>query len=185
MTHLTPDELLDAMEGLLASERRPHLEACAECGRELAALVSTLSEARRVGVPEPSPLFWQHFSRRVRTSIEAEPVSADGSAGWLRWQVLAPLGVLALIVVALVFAVPVRDARAPDGAVASTDVTLSDDSWVLVADLVGDVDWDTARAAGVVPRPGAVEQALLELSPHEQQELTRLLEAELQRAKKS
>jgi hypothetical protein len=62
---------------------------------------------------------------------------------------------------------------------------VSDESWVLVVDMVGAVDWETAHAAGVVPRPGAVEQALLELTLQEQQELTRLLRAELQRAKKS
>ena len=185
MTHLTPDELLDAMEGLLAVERQPHLEICDQCRRELAALSSTLSETQRVNVPEPSPLFWQHFSERIRRSIDAEPVPAGGWAGWLRWRVLAPLGVLALIVLALVFAMPVREDGPPDSAVAGGEAALSDDSWVLVADMVGDVDWDTALAAGVVPRPGAVEQALLELTPQEQQELTRLLQAELQRAKKS
>jgi hypothetical protein len=185
MTHLTPDELLDAMEGLLAAGRRPHLETCDHCRRELAAVSSTLSETQSVDVPDPSPLFWQHFSERVRTSIDAEPVRAGGWAGGLRWQVLAPLGGLALIVMALVFAMPVRDDRSPDGAVSGTEVSLSDESWVLVVDMVGDVDWDTANAAGVVPRPGAVEQALLELTLQEQQELTRLLRAELQRAKKS
>jgi hypothetical protein len=49
--------------------------------------------------------------------------------------------------------------------------------------MVGSVDFDTARAAGVAPRPAAVEQALLELTPGERQELTRLLEAELKRVK--
>lgn len=183
MTHLTSDELLDAMEGLLAPERRSHLEACDHCRRELAVLSSTLSETQSVNVPEPSPLFWQHLSERVRTSIDAEPLPAGGWAGWLRWQVLAPLGVLALIVMALVVAMPVRDVGSPDGAVGGTEVALSDDSWVLVAEMVGDVDWETALAAGVVPRPNAVEQALLELTPQEAQELTRLLQAELQRAK--
>jgi hypothetical protein len=97
--------------------------------------------------------------------------------------VLAPLGVLGLVVMALVFAMPGRDVGSHDGAAAGTEVALSDDSWVLVAEMVGEVDWDTARAAGVVPRPSTVEQALLELTPQEQQELTRLLQAELQRAK--
>ena len=184
MTHLTADELLDAMEGVLAAGRRPHLERCGDCRRQLAALSKTLSETQSVGVPEPSPLFWQHFSERVRTSIEAEPVRAGGWGGGLRWQALA-LGGLTLIVMALVFAIPVRDDRLPESSVSGTGLALSDDSWALVADMVGDVDWDTAHAAGVVPRPGTVEQALLELTPQEQQELTRLLNAELRRAKKS
>ena len=33
MTHLTPDELIDAMEGLLASDRQAHLGTCEECRR--------------------------------------------------------------------------------------------------------------------------------------------------------
>jgi hypothetical protein len=183
MTHLTADELLDAMDGLLAPERQSHLETCDQCRHEIAGLSSTLSETQSVNVPEPSPLFWQHLSDRVRTSIDAEPLPAGGYSGWLRWQVLAPLGVLGLVVMALVFAMPGRDVGSPDGAVDGTEVALSDDSWVLVAEMVGEVDWDTAQAAGVVPRPNTVEQALLELTPQEQRELTRLLQAELQRAK--
>jgi hypothetical protein len=62
MTHLTPDELIDAIEGLLAADRQAHLAACDECQSQLASLSMTLSDAKASGVPEPSPLFWQHFS---------------------------------------------------------------------------------------------------------------------------
>ena len=61
MTHLTPDELIDAMEGLLAGERQSHLAACELCQRELAGLSNALTEAKQVSVPEPSPLFWPSF----------------------------------------------------------------------------------------------------------------------------
>ena len=57
------------------------------------------------------------------------------------------------------------------------------DSWVMLADLVGDIDLDTAAAAGVIVEPGVAEQAVLQLTAEEQQELTRLLKAELTRAK--
>ena len=69
MTHLTPDELIDAMEGLLSEERQSHLAACEQCQRELAGLSSALNDAKQVGVPEPSPLFWPNFSQRVRVAI--------------------------------------------------------------------------------------------------------------------
>jgi len=57
------------------------------------------------------------------------------------------------------------------------------DRWVMLADLVGDIDLDTASAAGVRLMPGDAEQAVLQLTAEEQQELTRLLKAELTRVK--
>ena len=69
MTHLTSDELIDAMEG---RGEVPHLATCEHCRRELAELSSVLAEAKQLSVPEPSPLFWQHFSERVRTAIDSE-----------------------------------------------------------------------------------------------------------------
>ena len=52
----------------------------------------------------------------------------------------------------------------------------------MVSELVGHIDLDTASAAGVIG-PGVAEEAVLQLTAEEQQELTRLLKAELQRAK--
>jgi hypothetical protein len=95
---------------------------------------------------------------------------------------------MALIVFALTTSMPGRiNPSTPATNVATNpdagDVTLANDNWVMVADLVGDLDWDTASAAGLVVEPGVAEQALLALSAEEQQELTRLLKAELLRAK--
>ena len=53
---------------------------------------------------------------------------------------------------------------------------------MILAELVGEMDLDTATADGVVA-PGVAEQAVLQLTADEQQELTRLLKAELTRAK--
>ena len=71
----------------------------------------------------------------------------------------------------------------PAAGATADDIALADDRWVLVADLVGEMDWETAGAAGLVVEPGDAEQAMLELSADEQRELTRLLRVELQRAK--
>jgi hypothetical protein len=183
MTHLTSDELIDAMEGMLAAERQAHLAVCDECRRQVADLSVALGEARQVGIPEPSPLFWQHFSQRVRVAIDTEPVGGNWPA-WLRWQVLLPLGAVAMLVVALMIAVPKQPASAPDDAMLTAAPAIeSHDNWVMLTDLLGDIDLDTASAAGVDVRPGVAEQAVLELTAEEQQELTRLLRAELQRAK--
>ena len=183
MTHLTPDQLVDALDGVLEPSRTTHLEACGPCQQQLAALGAVLRDTRQVDVPEPSPLYWQHLSARVRTAIDAEAAPAGGWRHWLRWPVLAPIAALALIVMALAAAVPRHAAVTPDVAVnAAVDQPL-DDSFAMVADLVGDIDWDTAMLAGLTVGPGAADQAVLELTVAEQQELSRLLRAELTKAK--
>ena len=194
MNHLSPDELIDAVEDALEPERRAHLDTCEICRREVAGLALVLNEARAIEAPEPSPMFWGHFSTRVRTAIESEPPSGRGwwpglagrrfGEGW--WLVLAPIGALALLVVALMPGLPRESAVAPPSVTVpseSRDLPVGDEGWKLVADLVGDMDWDTADAAGVSVRPGVAEQAALDLSAQEQQELRRLLKAELERVK--
>ena len=203
MTHLTADELIDAMEGVLEAPSQAHLDSCEQCRRELAGLSSVLGEARAVDLPEPAPHFWQHFSRRVRTAIDAEALPSSGWPAWLRtgapgaaaalgwrWPVLVPLGAVAVLLIAIGLRTPApieppSSPAAANNAVTATadDLALADDRWVLVADIVGEIDWDTASAAGLVVEPGAAERAAFELSPDEQRELTRLLRAELQRGK--
>ncbi len=188
MTHLTSDELVDALDGVLETARKAHLDACPPCRQHLAGLAAVLRDTRDVPVPEPSPLYWQHLSERVRAAIDADPLTAGGWRHWLRWPVLAPIGALALVVMALMVAVPrqrpVTTTAAVTGAADPSPAAAAiDDSWVVVADLVGDMDWDTAVSAGLAVAPGAADRAVLELTAAEQQELTRLLKAELTRAK--
>lgn len=184
MTHLTPDELVDALDGVLEPSRTTHLEACGPCRQQLADLGAALRDTRQVDVPEPSPLYWQHLSARVRTAIDAESAPAGGWRHWVRWPVLAPIAALALIVMALAVAVPRQAVVTPDMAAVNeaADEPL-DDSFAVVADLVGNIDWDTAMSAGLTVGPGAADQAMLQLTSAEQQELWRLLKAELTKAK--
>ena len=182
MTHLTPDELIDAMEGLLAADRQAHLATCEECQAQLASLSMALSDAKDAGVPEPSPLFWQHFSERVATAIRHDTARGSNGPSWLRWQILVPLGAVALIVLGLMISVPRSDSPEPSLAVQAPEAPQAIDNWVMVTELVGNIDLDVATAAGVI-EPGVAEEAVLQLSAEERQELTRLLKAELQRAK--
>jgi hypothetical protein len=183
MTHLTSDELIDAVEGTLDGARQLHLDTCDACRQQVADLASVLGEALAVAVPEPSPLFWEHLSQRVRTAIADEPPAAGGWGSWLRWPVLAPIAALALIVMALTTALPREARNAPEVAISEATDAAVDDRFALVADLVGDFDWETAVSAGLTVAPGAAERAVLELTAVEQQELTRLLQAELTRVK--
>lgn len=185
MNHLTSDELIDAAEGTLDPARQQHLDTCEACRQQVADLATVLGEARAVAVPEPSPLFWSHLSERVRTAIEAEPQAAGGWRQWMRWPILAPIGALALLVLALGAALPRPPAVPATVAIAvePADPARADEGFALVADLVGDLDWDTAMSAGLAVAPGAADRAVLDLTATEQQELTRLLMAELTRAK--
>lgn len=182
MTHLTSDELVDALDGALEPSRKIHLDTCQPCLRQVAGLAAVLGEVSTVEVPEPSPLFWEHLSARVRTAIDAEPAALGAWSSWLRWPVLAPIAALALIVLALMVAVPRQPARSPAIAINESEAS-ADDSFAMVAALVGDMDWDTAMSAGLTIEPGAADEAVLELTKAEQQELTRLLRAELTRTK--
>src|SRR6185436_2796109 len=150
MNHLTSDELIDAMEadaddgnaaGVLAAERRAHLDVCEECRRHLEDLAGVLSDAKQTSVPEPSPLFWNHLSSRVNEAIDRE--AARAWPQWLRWRVLLPLGALAMIIVALIAAVPRQQPVAAVSAEISTPM-VAEDTWASFADLMGDLDIDVA-----------------------------------------
>jgi hypothetical protein len=193
VTHFTPQEFVDAAEGTLAAGRLGHLEQCETCRRQVGALVALMREAADAPVPEPSPLFWEHFSARVRDAVrqEAAPV-APRWAGWLRWPTLVPLGALAALVMALVTTIPRSEPplAPPAGAdlvgeipgAAAGDAG-ADLDWRALADLVGPLDWETAGEAGLTLVPGDAELAAMELNDDERRELTRLIAGELARAK--
>src|SRR5262245_19463877 len=74
MSHLTERELVDVIDGALPPERQAHADACATCRGEIASLRAMLDEALTADVPEPSPLFWEHFSARVREGVQQATV---------------------------------------------------------------------------------------------------------------
>jgi hypothetical protein len=190
MKHLTPDELIDAIDNALSRGRQAHVSGCDECRAQLAQMRAMLSEVSRVDVPEPSPLFWERFSDRVRTAIAGEPALPPRAGRWFQWQVLVPIGALAALVLALASAVPERAISVVDRAELAMFETGSDNQavsdvdaqWELVAALVGDVDFDAAAEAGVAAAPGAADDVVMLLSAAEQQELMRLLREELERS---
>jgi hypothetical protein len=190
MSHLTPDELVNAVDGTLTGSRHDHLTGCAMCRESAARLGHLLGEVRSSDVPEPSPLFWTHFSARVRQAVleEATPRRAWHPA-WLRWSVLTPVTALALVVTALVLSVPHGQQSQPTP-VATTAVDppaqalddpapVDDGSWRLVVDMVDGLDLDHATQDSLVVTPGLVERAANDLRPAERDELLRLLRAEL------
>ena len=190
MRHLTPDELVDAVEQMLAPARRDHAARCDDCARQIADLSRLLANARAIEVPEPSPLFWDRLSDRVRHTIGAEPAVAPRPR-WFAWPVLAPVAALTLIIVALGVAVS-RQSSVPlapvtivaGGGEASSDADSAELEavWALAADLVGGLDDNEAHQADLVVSLGSAERAAGELSLDEQAELVRLLQQELGRS---
>jgi hypothetical protein len=192
MTHLTPDEVVDAVERALNVERKAHVDDCPACARQVADLSRLVASARAIDVPEPSPLFWERFSDRVRVAIGSE-APMPRRQPWFAWPVLAPLSALALLVVALGGVVS-RDAAvrarpdvtadvSPDPEMEQTaDGAAVEAVWALAADLVGSFDDIEAQASELNVSPGSAERAAGQLSSAEQAELVRLLQQELGRS---
>src|SRR5262249_19551285 len=104
--HLSREAQLEAAEGRASADARRHLAECGRCRADVDGLVRALNEVRAIDVPEPSPLFWDHLSARVRDAIDREPpLDAPRpliSAGWLRlWlrpaAALVSVGLIAVI----------------------------------------------------------------------------------------
>ena len=72
MAHLTSAEFVDLAEGARDAASAPHLAECDRCRRELADVRRMMAAAGASDVPEPSPLFWDHLSARVREGVAAE-----------------------------------------------------------------------------------------------------------------
>src|SRR5437867_2824093 len=81
MKHLSAEEFVDAAEGTLAAVRAAHLRTCEACRTQADSLGALLRDTAAIDVPDPSPLFWDHFSARVRERIAGQP-EAD-RASWL------------------------------------------------------------------------------------------------------
>jgi hypothetical protein len=161
-------------------------------------LRTTLSAAGEVDVPEPSPLFWDHFAARVHDAVEAERVNRAFAFGrWLSWRPvswrIAPwrsgplwIGGLAAIMLAVVIMTRVRVSETPVppdtvAVVAESQAEVAavadDASLSLVADLVTDLDWDAAVEAGLTV--GIADDVVTQLTDDERRELNHLLRQEL------
>lgn len=196
MRHLTEGELLDLAEGAQPARSAGHLASCEACRRQLADLRTAMAAAA-VDVPEPSPLFWDHLSARVREAVEAE--GRPSESGWLErrpsWRAIVPIGAFAVLALtAALMLRPAHESSTSANAAAGSEITdtaadagglaqLADDpSLTLLADLASDLDWDAASEAGLAPRTGAVDDAVTSLSSGERRELHRLLQEALRPA---
>jgi hypothetical protein len=201
MSHLTEVELVDLLDGCLPIDRGRHVDACASCRERADDLRLAIDHASDASIPEPSPLFWEHFSARVRagisTSANNAPTSDSVSGSWLGWLrhegftwVVAGALVIALIVGAA-WQVSAPSPLSPQVVErTSTPPRLdnpdlpdadADPAWAVVRTVADEVQWNDAVVSGLDAQPGAAERAVQSLSSAERSELVRLLLAEAKR----
>jgi len=197
MSHLSPSEFVDLADGALAESRAAHAVTCEACRAQADTIRAALHMTTGPGdVPEPSPLFWDHLSARVREAIASEPPPRAGFYG-LRMRPLVP----ALAIVVAAFSVvllrhdtrpavaperlaPVAVAPAANG-IHDADKTVDDghdEVWAVLTAAAADLQIEDARAAGMAIAPAAVDRAVLGLNNAELTELGRLLQSEMKRS---
>jgi hypothetical protein len=190
--HLQPDELVDLAEGTRTGSSVPHLAACEACRHQLAELKAMMSAAADVAVPEPSPLFWDHFSARVREAVAAEGVPRRSFWSWPRLAMPMAAAAMAVVIVAVALKTGPVTTPDPPAAPAAASITAidllsdpqsmdDDTALTLVAELSSDMDLDGAREAGLAGG-GSAEHAVTHLDGGELRELRRLLQEELARS---
>ncbi|HSC28205.1 MAG TPA: hypothetical protein VLD67_13085 [Vicinamibacterales bacterium] len=191
MTHLRDDEFVDCLDGRLATARAAHLESCPDCRATVDRMREVL-EVALTELPEPSPLFWDHLSRRVRDGVAREQsVPSTPSLIWShRWLSACVMAAVLAAGVALVVWRPggVAPAIEPAHVTEATDRSDStglpdflddidaDEAWAFVRMAAEDVAREDASESGIAVQPGAAERAILRLSEAERQELARLIE---------
>jgi hypothetical protein len=197
MSHLTSAQLIDLAENSVTGVSEPslsHVRSCAACHRQLEDLRATMAAVSEVPVPEPSPLYWEHFSARVREAVANERTGNQAGFerwSWLRaktlWVAAASVAVLAVAVTLRVDREPVSAPSIGSATVSITDVAeplepADDPSLSLVGDLAADLDWDAASEAGFTTHVGVDNDAITQLSDGERHELHQLLKGEMGRS---
>jgi hypothetical protein len=187
MAHLTSAEFVDLAEGVRDTASTPHLAECDRCRRQLADVRGMVAAAAAADVPEPSPLFWDHLSARVREAVAAEPPPRSTvflGSWWMR--AAAGVAVSAMIAAAVASSIARRTPERPapvlvqEHADAAALLGQGDDpSLDLVADFSRTLDWDDLREQ--LAGSSRVDASVGELDGAERRELGRLLKEELAR----
>jgi hypothetical protein len=191
--HLKDDQLVDLAEGTRPESSAPHLASCEQCRRHVRDMRATMSVAAEVDVPEPSPLYWDHLSARVRETVAREGPSRRPWLDVAAWRrVVMPAcaaGVASLLIVAALSSrlmapapsPPARAAVAVEGTEAVdlwNDSASDDESLTLVASLSAGLDLEAAGEAGLAAG-GSAEHAVTHMDDDDLRELQRLLAQEL------
>jgi hypothetical protein len=209
MRHLSRAEFIELIEQspALSADRVHHAATCAQCRAERDALQPVLARCAEDDVPEPSPLFWDHFSTRVADAVRQETSPADASAGrgWVRspvtsWAIAGTMALLLIVTVVwrTTLYAPVHErgvsvasgadgqmlppATPIEGVPVPSDLDAdSDAAWAVVRAAADDLRWDEVHAAGLTAGPDAAEGLALEMTVEERAELVVVVSEELKR----
>ncbi len=193
-THLSNQEFVDAVDLVLASDRVAHLTVCAACRAEVEALRAVLADVSQGGdVPEPSPLFWDHFQSRVRAEVQSE-AAVPARLSW--WATLGSARTFlaagatvaaAVIAVSLYTGGSVEPGSSAAVSVGETSELLGPEDgfagldgveWGFVTDVMETLGPDEARDV-LVPTRHAMDAAFESLTTAERDAFVRLLTAEM------
>lgn len=192
--HLTATEFTDAIDGALEPARRAHLDQCGACRDQrdqIAALQQLATAATGEGdVPEPSPLFWDHFSARVHAAVADEPIAE--LSWWQRvWRPALGIGVaLAAAVMVVVLRMPgstpmpatpaATASLAPaddDTSWKALDLPRDDEAWDVVVAMASELSADDLH--GVVHATSSSAVPLDDLTAAEREAFVKLLRQEM------
>ena len=197
-THLSAREFVDAIEGGLTAGRQRHLDVCAACQTEVETLRTIVVDLDSdADLPEPSPLFWEHFQSRVNVAVREEAMVPSRAAWWrtllgtgaTRTWLTAGATVAALVMIAAMYLrAPVDAGRPVDaGAAAALGETVVPDEaalvlggaeWEFVSGMLETLQEDDMRRV-LTPSGNAVDAAMGNLSESERKTFLRLLQAEM------
>ncbi len=178
--HLSPEESIAALERTLEPARAAHLDTCDRCRADIAGLRQTLTDLEGAADHhEPSPLFWDHFSGRVRAAAQATPPQ---TRAWRRlWQPAVGLAAAGLFTMWLAgrdgTAPPPPAEQAGDVSPGNPADTSPDPPWDAVVELAEGLSVDDVH--GAVPLRLGTVALFDDLSPDEQAVLGELLEREM------
>lgn len=184
-SHLSPQEFAEAVDGALAPARAAHLDVCDTCRGEMAALRIVMRDVRTAAtIPEPSPLFWNHLSRRVHeaTRVEATPARSWWHAAW---QPLVAIGaVTAVAVLATLELMPKQPAVAPVTTIETAaapdtlDAAGDDESFDFVARIAAAIPFEELQVTAR-PTRDAADAMVDQLTSSQRAELVRLLKEKI------
>ena len=193
MTHFTETEFIDLLEGTLSAERARHTDACGICRTQIDQLRAALAGAANADAAEPSPLFWEHFARRVDDGLGA---AGTRRTGW-PWaltstRAFTAAGAIAALVLIAVIALGPRRGTHPSSSggtpivagdpLLEPDAPGSDEGWAAVRAAAENVAWDDAREAGLAAQPDAADRAIDNLTETERAKLLALLAEDLKKS---
>lgn len=179
MNHLSPEERIDALDGTLPASRQVHVDACGSCQQDLATLrrmADELAATANDDVPEPSPLFWDHFQARVGTAVDAVDTAPWWRGSSRAWLALAT----AAAVLLAVWLAPSRTPAPADVVPVEMEMATIGESvqWEFMSGVLEALEPEAARVV-LAPSPGAVDAAFESLSASERETFARLLQADL------